>query len=51
MSLMVGMSSFEPATPAPEGGSSCLALCADPAGRHPGPLFDGYAAEEASLGL
>ena len=51
MSLMVGMSGFEPAPPAPEGGLSCIALCADPVGRHPRPLFDGYAAEEASLGL
>ena len=51
MSLMVGMAGFEPVPPAPEVGASRIALCADQAGCHPGPLFDGYAAEEASLGL
>ena len=47
MSLMVGMSGFEPVPPAPEVGESRIALCADQAGCHPGPLFEGYAAERS----
>ena len=45
------MAGFEPAPPAPEVGATRLTLCADQAGRHPGTLFDGYAAEEERFGL
>ena len=51
LKILVGMAGFEPAPPASEVGASRLTLCADQAGRHPGTLFDGYAAEEARLGL
>jgi len=51
LKILVGMAGFEPAPPAPEVGATRFTLCADQAGRHPGTLFDGYAAEEARFGL